>query len=121
MLRQHITIGHKELEGFVKKLTDEIGTSCGHDWESNLLDRLKELVMPSSINLEAITPVHLSDKVIEGITSDWLGKAGTVGLGAGKTHIYTCFKYSFNIGSSLSLKDKGLDELLFVQNENNEP
>ena len=79
-----MTIGHKELEKFVCKLKDEIGTLCGHDWEKNLLDRLQEVVKPSPVNLETITAVHLSDKVIEKITNDWLGKTDTVGVAGGR-------------------------------------
>ena len=81
-------IGHKELEKFVIKLKDEIGTSCCHNWESNLLDRLQELVKSSSMNLESVATVHLSDKVIERITNDWLGKTGNVEVTTGKVHTH---------------------------------
>lgn len=67
-------IGHRELERFATKLKDEISTSCNHNWENNLLDRLQELVNPSPVNLEPVTTVHLSDEVIERITNDWLSE-----------------------------------------------
>ena len=81
-------VGHKELERFVTKLKDEIGTSCGQSWENNLLDRLEELVKPSPMNLESIATVHLSDKVIEGITNDWVSKTETVGVTTGKVYTF---------------------------------
>ena len=86
LLRQHIVVGHKELERFVIKLKDEIDASCSHNWENNLLDRIQELVKPSPVNVESLATVHLSDKVIEGIANDWLSNTGTTGMGTGKVY-----------------------------------
>ena len=91
LLRQHVMIGHKELGRFVSKLKEEIGTSCINNWEKNLLDRLEEVVKPSPVNLEAITAVHLSDKVIERIKNDWRSKIDTEGVGTG--NLFTCTEY----------------------------
>ena len=78
-------VGHKELERFVTRLKDEIGTSCGQNWENNLLDRLQELVNPLPMNLDSVAAVHLSDKVIEEIAND----LSETGVATGKASIHT--------------------------------
>ena len=88
LLRQHVVVGHKELERFVINLKDEINTSGSHNWESNLLDRIQELVKPSPVNVELLATVHLSDKVIEGIANDWPSNTGTAGMVPGKVYSY---------------------------------
>ena len=87
LLRQHIMIGHRELERFVK-VKDE-ATSYNYSWENNLLGRLQELVKPSPMNVEPVTTVHLSEEIIEQITNDWISKTDTLGMASGNhyTHI----------------------------------
>ena len=88
LLRQHIMIGHRELERFVNKVKDEAGTSCNYSWENNLLDRLQELVKPSPMNVEPVTTVHLSEEIIERITNDWISKTDTLGMASGNHHAH---------------------------------
>ena len=83
LLRQHVVVGHRELERFVHKLKEEAGISLSHNWEGILLSRLQELVEPMPVNLEPIATVHLSGEVIESITNDWLNKTGTSGIATG--------------------------------------
>ncbi|XP_065899102.1 uncharacterized protein [Dysidea avara] len=80
LLRQHIIIGHRELERFVKTVKSEVITSQ-HSWEDNLLGRLEELVAPMSPlpgvmnhTQKLTTVVHLSDNTIELIKREWLGE-----------------------------------------------
>lgn len=95
LLRQHIMIGHTELEKFVGKLKDETGTSCSHNWEDVMLNRLQELVKPLPMNLEPVATVHLSDEVIQGITNDWITKTSTLGVATGK--LYTIQRHSIMV------------------------
>ena len=90
LLRQHTIISHKELERFITRLKEEIGTSHDQNWENNLLDRLQELVKPLPMNLESVAAVHLSDNVIEEITNDWVRKTG---MTTGKVHIAKHFEH----------------------------
>ena len=71
-------IGHRELERFVKAVKNEVSQ---HNWESNLLGRLEELVTVPVSPSPAVkdhtqkltTVVHLSDSTIELIKKEWIG------------------------------------------------
>jgi len=71
-------IGHRELERFVKAVKNEV---IPHNWESNLLGRLEDLVVvpvsPSRAVMDhtqkLTTVVHLSDSTIELIKKEWIG------------------------------------------------
>jgi len=74
LLRQHIVIGHRELERFVESIKNEVSP---HNWESILLGRLEELVavpVPPAMNhTQKLTIVHLSENTVELIKKEWFG------------------------------------------------
>lgn len=76
LLRQHIIVGHRELERFVKAIKSEVNMATSqHNWEKNLLDRLEQMVVPMSpltTETKKLTcAVHLSDNAVELIKKEW--------------------------------------------------